>query len=116
MLINISRELCIGAAPCVAIAGDVFQLDEEGKAILIGPSVDDANTQLAAEACPVRAIFIYDDQQKQLFPPETEMPKAYTPEPVHGAAAPETPASPTPAENPANNNQNPANPDLPAAA
>lgn len=85
MLINVDRNLCIGAAPCVAVAGDVFQLDEEGKAIVIGPSTDDANTTLAAEACPVRAIFLYDDNQKQLYPevandsdarPYVEEPKA----------------------------------------
>lgn len=68
MLINVDRALCIGAAPCVAVAGDVFQLDEEGKAIVIGPSTDDANTMLAAEACPVRAIFLYDENKQQLYP------------------------------------------------
>lgn len=68
MLINVDRNLCIGAAPCVAVAGNVFQLDEEGKAVVIGPSTDDANTMLAAEACPVRAIFLYDDNKKQIYP------------------------------------------------
>lgn len=61
----------------MAIAGNVFQLDEEGKAIIVGPSTDDANTHLAAEACPTRAIFLYDDQQNQLYPPANEMPRAY---------------------------------------
>lgn len=77
MLINISRELCIGAAPCVAIAGNVFQLDDEAKAILVGPSTDDVNTRLAAEACPTRAIFLYADDKTQLFPPVAESPRAY---------------------------------------
>ena len=80
MLINVDRELCIGAAPCVAVAGNVFQLDEEGKAIIIGPSTDDTNTRLAAEACPVRAIFLYDEKKQQLFPPLSESPRAYVEE------------------------------------
>jgi ferredoxin len=79
MLINVDRNLCIGAAPCVAIAGDVFQLDDEGKAIVIGPSTDDANTQLAAEACPVRAIFLYS--VIQIYPDPAESPRDYAPEP-----------------------------------
>lgn len=82
MLINVDRNLCIGAAPCVAIAGDVFQLDEEGKAIIIGASTDDANTQLAAEACPVRAVFLYDDNKTQTYPDPLESPRAYAPEPT----------------------------------
>lgn len=72
MLINVARELCIGAAPCVAIAGDVFQLDEEGKAVVVGTSSDESNIHLAAETCPVQAIFLYDDNKKQLFPPAAD--------------------------------------------
>lgn len=72
MLINVARELCIGAAPCVAIAGDVFQLDEEGKAVVVGTSTDETNVRLAAEACPVQAIFLYDDNKQQIFPPATD--------------------------------------------
>lgn len=68
MLINVARERCIGAAPCVAIAGDIFQLDEEGKAIVINTKGDEANIRLAAEACPVQAIFLYDDNKNQIFP------------------------------------------------
>ncbi len=77
MLIQVDRNLCIGAAPCVAIAGDVFQLDDEGKAIVIGPSTDDQNTRLAAEACPVRAIFLYEDDKTQIFPPPEEISQPY---------------------------------------
>ena len=80
MLINVDRDLCIGAAPCVAIAGNVFQLDEEGKAIVVGPSTDDTNTHLAAEACPTRAIFLYTEDKVQTYPPANEMPRAYVEE------------------------------------
>lgn len=82
MLVNVARDLCIGAAPCVAVAGNVFQLDDEGKAIIIGPSTDDQNTKLAAEACPTRAIFLYeDDKTTQIYPPANESPRAYEEQP-----------------------------------
>lgn len=68
MLINVDRKTCIGAAPCVAIAGDVFQLDEEGKAMVVGSSTDEEKIRLAASACPVLAIYLYDDNKRQIFP------------------------------------------------
>ncbi len=83
MLVNISRDLCIGAAACVAVAGEVFQLDEEGIAILVGPSIDNTNTTLAAEACPTRAIFLYTDEKVQFFPPIDELAKDYQEEKIH---------------------------------
>ncbi len=72
MKVVVDRELCIGAAPCVAIAGSVFQLDEEGKAIIIDAhGADDETIKLAAEACPTRAIILTDeDSGKQVYPPE----------------------------------------------
>ncbi len=69
--------MCIGAAPCVVIAKDVFQLDEEGKAIVIGTSKDEANIKLAAGACPVYAIFLYDDDKNQIYPDPKEVSKPY---------------------------------------
>lgn len=68
--IVINRDLCIGAAPCVAIAGAVFQLDDEGKAIILDPNGADKETiQLAAEACPVQAILLYEPvTNEQVFP------------------------------------------------
>lgn len=72
MKIVVDRELCIGAAPCVAIAGAVFQLDDEGKAIVIDPNgADEETIKLAAEACPVRAILLYEEKTgKQIYPPQ----------------------------------------------
>jgi ferredoxin len=73
MKIEVKRDICIGAAPCVAIAGAVFQLDEEGKAYVVDPKgADDATIMMAAEACPVRAIFLYDDSGKQIYPPAND--------------------------------------------
>lgn len=71
MKVVVDRDLCIGAAPCVAVAGAVFQLDDEGKAIVIDAhAADDETITLAAEACPVRAIFLFEENSdKQLYPP-----------------------------------------------
>jgi ferredoxin len=71
MKIVVDRDMCIGAAPCVAIAGAVFQLDEEGKAIIIDEQgADDETIKLAAEACPVRAIILFDKEGGQQIYPE----------------------------------------------
>ncbi|MFC1749818.1 ferredoxin [Pseudomonadota bacterium] len=63
MKIVVDRDLCIGAAPCVAVAGGVFQLDDEGKAIVIDPKgADDETIKLAAQSCPVKAIKLYNEE------------------------------------------------------
>lgn len=69
MKIVVDRKLCIGAAPCVAVAPGVFQLDEEqGKAYLVDPdSTDEETIKMAAEACPVLAIKLYKEG-KQVYP------------------------------------------------
>lgn len=67
--IVIDRDLCIGAASCVVIAPGTFQMDEENKAYLVDLSAHDAETLLmAAESCPTKAIFLYDEDGKQVYP------------------------------------------------
>lgn len=67
--IEIDRELCISAASCVAVAPDVFDLDEENKAVLKKYKGVDAETiLLAAQSCPTRAIKVFNDKGKQIFP------------------------------------------------
>ncbi|MCA9373655.1 MAG: ferredoxin [Candidatus Gracilibacteria bacterium] len=70
MKIKIDRNLCIGAAPCVAIAPEVFELDEEGKAIVLDPKgADDETIKLGAEACPTLAVILFDEESgDQIFP------------------------------------------------
>lgn len=65
----VDRDLCIGAAPCVTVAPGVFQLDEENKAYVVDQNGADAETiLLAAQACPVQAIIIYDENGSQVYP------------------------------------------------
>ena len=81
----VDRDLCIGAASCVAVYPEVFQLDDENKAVILKKngvltseqtdvdmlevgSVDDDTLLLAAQSCPTAAIFLYDTEGKQVYP------------------------------------------------
>lgn len=66
----VDRSLCIGAATCVAISPKTFQLDEEGKAIILETSEEEQIEMIieAAKACPVSAIIIEDEKGKRIFP------------------------------------------------
>ena len=67
--IVIDRDLCIGAASCVVIAPGTFQMDDENKAILVDIDAHDAETIImAAESCPTKAIFLYDEDGTQVYP------------------------------------------------
>lgn len=67
--IYVDRDLCIGAASCVAIAPGVFALDEENKAFVVDQNGADMETiLLAAQSCPTKAIFLYDEDGNQIYP------------------------------------------------
>lgn len=67
--IVIDRDLCIGAASCVVIAPGTFQMDDENKAYLVDINGHDAETiKMAAESCPTKAIFLYDEEGNQVYP------------------------------------------------
>lgn len=67
---RIDRNLCIGAATCVAIAPRAWALDNEAKAIILDTATEESDEALieAAKGCPVLAIFITDASGKQIFP------------------------------------------------
>jgi ferredoxin len=81
----VNRDLCIGAASCVVNAPGVYELDEENKAVflckdgtkssastertsLADGAVDDDSLLAAAQSCPTKAIFVYDEDDKQIYP------------------------------------------------
>lgn len=81
----VDRELCIGAASCVAVYPEVFALDDENKAVILQKAgvktsektdvdmldvtaVDDDLLLLAAQSCPTLAIFLYDQAGTQVYP------------------------------------------------
>lgn len=83
--IVVDRDLCIGAAPCVSVAPEVFELDEEYKAVvkikgrkkgvnraareeLEAVAMNNETLLAAAQSCPVKAIFLYDEEGEQIYP------------------------------------------------
>lgn len=67
---RIDRDLCIGAATCIALAPKAWALDDEAKAIILDTSEEETDDALmeAAKGCPVMAIFITDENGKQIYP------------------------------------------------
>ena len=69
--IMVDRELCIGAASCIALAGATFELDEENKAVITNQKGNtDEEILGAAISCPTNAIFLYDETGTQIHPPK----------------------------------------------
>ncbi len=83
MRIVVDRQICIGAAACVIVAGKTFQLDAEGKAEVVNGAAkeqteetsaalssienDDCQTIIdGALSCPVNAIHLYEDDGTQI--------------------------------------------------
>jgi ferredoxin len=81
----VDRDLCIGAASCVAIYPEVFQMDDENKAVILKKgdirnsektdvdmlevgAVDDDTLLLAAQSCPTLAITLMDAEGVQIYP------------------------------------------------
>jgi ferredoxin len=68
--IKVIRDMCIGAASCVAVSPAIFELDAENKAIVKETGEDiPENIVLAAQSCPTKAIVITDTETgKQVWP------------------------------------------------
>ncbi len=68
--IFINPELCIGAASCLGVAPEAYELNEESIAVLKTSwkeLTDDLLIQ-SAQSCPTKAIFLFDKERKQIFP------------------------------------------------
>jgi len=82
--VKVDPDLCIGAASCVTIAPETFQMNAENKAWVLDhgeepngstyerelevTEEEKDNIIMAAQSCPTLAIFIYDEDGEQLFP------------------------------------------------
>ena len=67
--IVVDRVKCQGIGACVGAAPDVFELDNEGKAVVIDAQGSDDDTILeAAESCPLEAIELYDEHGQKVYP------------------------------------------------
>jgi ferredoxin len=61
MIAKVDRSKCIGCGACAAVCPKVFEIDDEGLAIVIAnpiPAGEEESAQEAAEGCPVEAITI----------------------------------------------------------
>ncbi|MCA9750360.1 MAG: ferredoxin [Romboutsia sp.] len=68
--LKVVRDLCIGAASCLAIAPETYILDDENKAVVQTPTSDDPDTiLLSAQSCPTNAIIVTDAETgEQVWP------------------------------------------------
>ena len=88
--VKVDRELCIGAASCVAVAANTFDLDSEGKAVIKKKDgsmtsdfvnyadINDNETNIlnAGKSCPTNAIIIVEVDEtgkeiRQVWPAES---------------------------------------------
>ena len=59
MKVIVDRDLCIGCGVFAAICPEVFEMDDEGKAIVNAqPAEKSDNLQEAVDSCPTAAITI----------------------------------------------------------
>ena len=84
LTIKVDPDLCIGAASCVTIAPETFQMNDENKAYVLDHGTEPGERTyqrtievtedeketiiMGAQSCPTLAIFIYDEEGNQLFP------------------------------------------------
>lgn len=68
--VKVVRDLCIGAASCIAVSPDTFLLDDQKKAVVKEDSNDvPENILMAAQSCPTAAIIITDaETNEQIWP------------------------------------------------
>ena len=63
--IEINREVCMGSGNCSFWAPAVFDLDDDGIAIVIDSEGDtEDKVILAAQGCPTQAIAVFRDGEK----------------------------------------------------
>lgn len=63
--IEINRELCMGSGNCSFWAPGVFDLDDDGVAIVTDPMGEpEEKLILAAQGCPTQAIAVLRDGEK----------------------------------------------------
>ena len=63
--IKIDRENCMGSGNCSFWAPGVFDLDDDGIAIVLDPgAAPDDKIVLAAQGCPTQAIAVFDGDTK----------------------------------------------------
>jgi len=70
MKVTVDRTKCTGSSNCISLAPNVFDIDDEFKAVVIDPKGDSDHDILhAAAVCPTKAIIVEDEETgKKIFP------------------------------------------------
>ena len=68
--VHVDRDLCIGAATCMAVAQNAFALDSDAKAVVLRSADKETLETLidAAKSCPTAAITILDAKGNKIYP------------------------------------------------
>ena len=57
--IIVDKNKCIGCGTCVALAPEIFEMDNEGKSIVKkNPTINEETLKLAIDSCPSQAISV----------------------------------------------------------
>jgi ferredoxin len=63
--ITVDRSLCMGSGNCSFWAPGVFDLDDEGIAVVLDPdAMPEEKVVLAAKGCPTQAIVVMKDGER----------------------------------------------------
>ena len=63
--IRIDRDACMGSGNCGFWAPGVFDLDDDGIAVVLDPTAaDDDKIIIAAQGCPTQAISVFRGDEK----------------------------------------------------
>jgi ferredoxin len=69
--IRIDRGLCVGFGDCVLAAPAAFRLDGDDLVVFARPEAVERERLVAAcDACPVDALTVWDEEGRQIVPPE----------------------------------------------
>jgi ferredoxin len=67
MKVRVNTEICAGFGICLGIAPEVFELHDDGYAVVlvseVPPELEDL-VRRAATQCPAQAIFVSDDSSR----------------------------------------------------
>jgi ferredoxin len=68
--IKVDKNKCVGAATCIIAAPKAFELNDRSIAVVKEDALKLSSEELlkAAQACPVKAITLVDEEGNQLYP------------------------------------------------
>ncbi len=70
LTVRIDRGLCIASTNCINVAGEIFELDDEGIVAFRDDAQEITRDMLidGCAACPVDALIVIDADGKQIVP------------------------------------------------